>query len=52
MAAATFGSPELWAALWMVWSFACFYVALRVARPRRGRARSTQDSGASSLSAS
>lgn len=41
MAAATFGSPELWAGFWMVWSFACFYVALRVARPKRGRAGTT-----------
>lgn len=41
MAAATFGSPEMWAGLWMVWSFACFYVALRLARPKRGRAPAT-----------
>ena len=40
MAAATFGSPEMWAVVWMLWSFACFYVALRVTRPKRGRARS------------
>ena len=41
MAAATFGPPEMWAGFWMAWSFACFYLALRVTffrRPRESRA--------------
>lgn len=29
MAAATFGSPTLWAILWLAWSFAAVFVALR-----------------------
>ncbi len=30
MAAASFGSHWLWASIWLVWSFACFYAALRI----------------------
>jgi hypothetical protein len=45
MAAATFGPAALWAVVWLVWSFACFYLALRLTyisgragpRGRRGR---------------
>jgi hypothetical protein len=29
MAAATFGSPWMWAAIWLVWSSVLFFVALR-----------------------
>ena len=34
MARVVGGPPALWAALWLAWSFAMFYVALRVTRPR------------------
>ena len=30
MAAATFGPAWLWAVVWLLWSLACFYVALRL----------------------
>jgi hypothetical protein len=30
MAAATFGPPWMWAGFWMIWSFLCFYAALRL----------------------
>lgn len=32
MAAATFGSHQMWAFIWLFWSLACFYVALRFMR--------------------
>ena len=38
MAAATTGSHWMWAAIWLVWSFACFYAALRVTYLRQKRA--------------
>ena len=38
MAAATFGPPEMWAGIWMAWSFVWFYVALRLSNLQRGRA--------------
>jgi hypothetical protein len=38
MAAATVGSHWLWAAIWLGWSFFCFYVALRVVYLRQRRA--------------
>ena len=37
MAAATFGPPEMWAGIWMAWSFAWFYIALRLSYLKRGR---------------
>lgn len=44
MAAATFGSPQLWASLWLAWSFAVFYTALRLTRdPDPARASSHPD---------
>lgn len=36
MAAATFGPPWMWAGFWMLWSFACFYAALRLTYLRPG----------------
>jgi hypothetical protein len=38
MAESSFGSPTLWAAIWLLWSFALFYVALRLAYLRERRA--------------
>jgi len=38
MAAASFGTYWLWAAIWLAWSFAAFYLALRVAYLRDARA--------------
>lgn len=35
MAAATFGPPQMWAALWLLWSLAVFFVALRIAYVRQ-----------------
>jgi hypothetical protein len=35
MAAATFGQPWMWAVVWLLWSFAVFFVALRVAYMRQ-----------------
>lgn len=35
MAAASFGPAWMWAALWLLWSFAVFFVALRVAYVRQ-----------------
>ncbi len=32
MAAVSFGTPALWAATWLAWSFLLFFVALRIAR--------------------
>lgn len=34
MARVVGGPPGLWAAIWLGWSFAMFYIALRVTRPR------------------
>lgn len=49
MAAATFGSHWLWAAIWLGWSFLCFYVALRVVylRQRRASAAAAPEAGGS-----
>lgn len=38
MATAAGGSPALWAALWLVWSLALLFVALRVIHQRQARA--------------
>lgn len=35
MAAATFGTPALWAAVWLLWSFALLYAALRLVHMRQ-----------------
>ncbi len=35
MAAASFGSPGMWAGIWLAWSFACFFVALRISYLRQ-----------------
>lgn len=35
MATASFGTPAMWAALWLVWSFITFYAALRIAYLRQ-----------------
>ncbi len=35
MAKATFGTPWMWALIWLAWSFALFYVALRLAHQRQ-----------------
>lgn len=35
MAAATFGTPWMWACVWLVWSFGLLYVALRIAHQRQ-----------------
>jgi hypothetical protein len=45
MASASFGTPSMWAALWLVWSFACFYAALRIAYLRQRAAALTQPAG-------
>lgn len=39
MARATFGTPWMWASIWLLWSFVLFYLALRVMylRVERGR---------------
>jgi len=39
MAETTFGGPSLWAGLWLAWSFALFFVALRIAHVRERRAK-------------
>jgi hypothetical protein len=36
MSVAAFGPPWMWAVVWLLWSFACFYVALRLTFLRRG----------------
>ena len=36
MASATFGTHWMWAGVWLAWSFACFYVALRIRFLRHG----------------
>lgn len=38
MARATFGSPSVWATIWLVWSFALLYAALRLMYLRQQRA--------------
>jgi hypothetical protein len=38
MANATFGSHWLWASIWLAWSFACFYVWLRIIYLRQRKA--------------
>jgi hypothetical protein len=43
MAAASFGSPWMWAGIWLAWSFACFFVALRISHVRLVRARAAPD---------
>jgi hypothetical protein len=50
MAAATFSSHWMWAGVWLVWSFTCFFVALRViyvrqraAKRRTARARAAAE---------
>ena len=45
MAAATVGGHLLWAGVWLGWSFACFYVALRVTYLRSARARAEPPDG-------
>jgi len=35
MAAVSFGSAWMWAGVWLAWSFACFFVALRVSYLRQ-----------------
>ncbi len=48
MAAASFGSHWLWAGVWLGFSFACFFVALRVTHlHQRRRARAGADAAAS-----
>jgi hypothetical protein len=44
VAAATFGPPAMWAVFWMIWSFACVYIALRLSS-LRGRGEPDQPSG-------
>jgi hypothetical protein len=54
MAAASFGSYWMWAALWLGFSFACLFVALRVIHVhgrRRSRATDLVDLGPSALAA-
>ena len=38
MAEATFGTPALWAVVWLVWSLALFFVALRIIYVRERKA--------------
>ena len=49
MAAATFGSPGLWAAIWLAWSFALLYVALRWVYLHRQAARPLDESPAAAV---
>ena len=43
MAAASFGSPSLWAVVWLAWSLALFFVALRIIYVRERRAEQPND---------
>jgi hypothetical protein len=45
MASATFGTHWLWASIWLVWSFLCFYVALRIIYLRQRRAAAIASAG-------
>jgi len=51
MARASFGTPTVWAIVWLVWSLALFFVALRVLYVRQRRATDVEPEAAEPVAA-